>query len=291
MRVQNTFTITLGLTLLISFVIVAVVFYRNALDQAEAEAMREARMMLEVATAARAHTAEQVTPLLNQLPADAFHPESVPAHAAQNVIKRFNARFPEYTYREKALNPTNLDDLPSSWEVDLIQRFRSNPALPEIAGVRQENGRELLYIAQPIQISDPACLSCHSKPENAPPAMVAAYGSANGFGWKQDEIVGAKIVTVPKADRLASALSNVFWFLIALGSVLVVALLVAAVVVRRAVADPVHNLAERAERLSKGEGGAEELPEVGPAEFRKLSKAINRLHRSLRLMLKEAEAR
>ena len=291
MRVQNTFSITLGLTLLISFGIVAVVFYRHALVQAEQEARREARMLLEVATAARAHTSEQVTPLINALPRTAFHPESVPAHAAQNIIRRFNERFPEYTYREKALNPTNLDDLANSWEVDVIQTFRARPELTELSGVRLVDGREILYIAQPIQISDPACLGCHSTPEVAPAAMVADYGSTNGFGWKQDEIVGAKFVTVPSSDRLALALSNVFWFLIALGCVLIVALLVAIVVVRRAVAEPVQHLAERAERLSMGQGSVGELPEQGPAEFRKLSQAINRLHRSLLLMMKETEAR
>ena len=280
------------MTLLISFAIVAVVFYRHALVQAEGEAMREARMLLGVATAARAHTSEQVTPLINRLPPDAFHPESVPAHAAQNIIKRFNGDFPEYTYREKALNPTNLDDLPASWEVDVIQAFRGDPALQELSGVRQaEDGHDILYIAQPIRISDAACLSCHSTPEAAPAAMLAAYGPANGFGWKQDEIVGAKIVTVPKSDRLAPALSNVFWFLIALGSVLIIALLVAMVVVRRVLAEPVARLAERAESLSLGESAGGELPEQGPKEFRKLSQAINRLHRSLHLMLKESEAR
>ena len=78
---------------------------------------------------------------------------------------------------------------------------------------------------------------------------------------------------------------------IALGSVLIIALLVAMVVVRRVLAEPVARLAERAESLSLGDGAGGELPEQGPKEFRKLSQAINRLHRSLHLMLKELEAR
>ena len=41
-----------------------------------------------------------------------------------------------------------------------------------------------LYLARPFQIKDPACLSCHTTWEMAPPAMVKIYGPANGYGWK-----------------------------------------------------------------------------------------------------------
>ena len=48
-------------------------------------------------------------------------------------------------------------------------------------------------------------------------------------------------------------------------------------------------LAEQAERLSVGEHGAEEIVPEGTAEFRKLALAINRLHRSLMLSLRDAD--
>ena len=35
--------------------------------------------------------------------------------------------------------------------------------------------------------------------------MLAAYGSANGFGWQMDEIIGAQIVTVPMSIPLERA--------------------------------------------------------------------------------------
>src|SRR6185437_6854225 len=50
---------------------------------------------------------------------------------------------------------------------------------------------------RPIQIKDPACLTCHSTPDAAPRTMVETYGATNGFGWKVNEIVGANIVSVP----------------------------------------------------------------------------------------------
>jgi len=289
MRLQNLFSVTLGITFLTSFVIVAAIFYRGALSQAEQEAMREARMILAAATAARTYSSDRVTPLLTVRPSDKFAPESVPSFAAQTVMKGFNSAFPEYTYREAALNPTNFDDLPRAWETDIIQRFRQDPALKELTGERTEKGELLSYIAQPIRITDPACLTCHSEPKNAPASLIAAYGPSHGFGWKQDEVIGAKFMVVPKSERLALALSGVFWFLIAMGCVLIVAVMVTVFMIQRAVADPVQRLAEQAERLSVGEHGAEEIVPEGAAEFRKLALAINRLHRSLMLSLGDAD--
>jgi methyl-accepting chemotaxis protein len=289
MRLQNTFSITLGVTFFASFVVVAVIFYRGALMQAEREAVREARMMLAAATAARNYTSERVTPLLSGRMTEDFRPESVPSFATQTIMKRFNAAFAEYTYRETALNPTNLDDLPHAWESDVIQRFREDAGLKELSGERTEQARTLLYIAQPIRISDPACLTCHGEPKKAPAAMLAAYDSSHGFGWKQGEVIGAKFILVPKSERLEVALTNVFWFLIALGCVLIVALMVAVVLVQWAVANPTQQLAEQAERLSIGEHGLQELKPLGAGEFRMLASAINRLHRSLALALSHAE--
>jgi protein-histidine pros-kinase len=290
MRLQNTFSIALGITFLASFVIVAVLFYRGALHEAELGTLREARLILAAATAARTYSSDHVTPLLSaEQPAKAFSPEVVPSFAAQTTMKGFNAAFPEYSYREKALDPTSLDDLPRAWESDIIQHFKEDANLKEMTGERIENGRLFVYIAQPICIDEAACLTCHSEPKNAPPAMLAAYGPVHGFGWKQGEVIGAKFISVPKTERLALALSNVFWFLVALGCVLVVAVMVTIVLVRTAVVNPIQSLAVQAEALSVGKYGSRELTPQGSSEFRALASAINRLHRSLMLAFSAAE--
>ena len=289
MRLHNTFSIALGLTFLVSFAIVAAIFYRSAVLQSQREALREARMILGVATAARTYNSDQVTPLLVPLLTQKFDPESVPAFATQDIMKRFNGEFPAYTYRETALDPTDLNDLPRAWETDVIERFRADPGLKELSGERNDTGQLLLYIARPIQITDSACLECHSEPKNAPATMLAAYGSSHGFGWKLNDVIGARFVVVPISERLRFALTNVLWFLIALGSVMIVAFLVAIVLVKSVIANPVQRMAAQAQGLSLGEPGAEELTVQGAGEFRTLAQAINRLHRSLRLALAEVK--
>ena len=62
-----------------------------------------------------------------------------------------------------------------------------------------------VYLARPIKVTNVSCLTCHSTPDHAPAEMIRQYGSANGFGWKMDEVIGAQIVTVPTAVPLERA--------------------------------------------------------------------------------------
>ena len=54
-----------------------------------------------------------------------------------------------------------------------------------------------------------SCLECHSTADKAPVEMIKLYGSANGFGWKMNDIIGAQIVSVPMAVPVLLA-ENVF---------------------------------------------------------------------------------
>jgi hypothetical protein len=56
----------------------------------------------------------------------------------------------------------------------------------------------------PIRVKSASCLECHSTPAAAPAGMLERYGTANGFGWRMDEVVGSQIVYVP-AGQVQSA--------------------------------------------------------------------------------------
>jgi protein-histidine pros-kinase len=62
-----------------------------------------------------------------------------------------------------------------------------------------------LFLAQPISVNNVGCLECHSTPDKAPPEMVRLYGATQGFGWHMEEIVGAQIVSMPKAVPMRMA--------------------------------------------------------------------------------------
>ncbi len=133
----------------------------------------------------------------HDLPEAEFHPQTVPAYAATEIFNYFRAQYPDYAYKEATLNPTNPRDRTADWEADVVNEFRQKPDLKELVSKRTTATGVAIYIGKPITIKNSSCLTCHSTPDKAPPEMIKTYGSANGFGWKLDETIGAQIVSVP----------------------------------------------------------------------------------------------
>ncbi len=134
-----------------------------------------------------------------------FHPQSVPAFAATEIFTYLREKFPEYFYKEATLNPTNPRDRATDWETDIVNQFRGNPKLPEFSTQRETPTGAALVLARPLKVGNVSCLTCHSTPDKAPPEMIKLYGTANGFGWKLDEIIGAQVVSVPMSVPVVMA--------------------------------------------------------------------------------------
>lgn len=143
-----------------------------------------------------------------------FHPQSVPAFAATEIFTYLREKYPEYFYKEATLNPTNPRDRSTDWETDVVNQFRGNVKMPEFLSTRETATGQALILARPLKVGNVSCLTCHSTPDKAPPEMIKLYGTANGFGWKLDEIIGAQIVSVPMsvpvgmADKAWSSLTS-----------------------------------------------------------------------------------
>jgi Protein of unknown function (DUF3365) len=126
-----------------------------------------------------------------------FHPQSVPAFAATEIFGYLREKFPNFFYKEATLNPTNPRDRATDWESDIVNQFRSRPEQTELISTRDTPTGASLFLARAIKINNVSCLECHSTADKAPAEMIKLYGSANGFGWKMNDIIGAQIVSVP----------------------------------------------------------------------------------------------
>jgi len=176
------------------------VLQRNARE----EILHTAGILMESAMAVRSYTVKEIRPLLSvQIKRD-FLPQTVPAYAATTNIRNLREKYPEYTYKEATLNPTNPASRATDWESSIVDYFRNNQDKKEIVGEHDTATGPMLYIARPIQIKNQNCLRCHGKIDDAPSTMLARYGSANGFGWKMNEVVGSQIVSVPMSLTGAS---------------------------------------------------------------------------------------
>src|SRR5436190_23078263 len=71
---------------------------------AQEEVLQSARIMMESAAGARKYTSEQIAPLLKDRMEHQFYPQAVSAYAAKQNNEVIRAGYPDYTYREAALN-------------------------------------------------------------------------------------------------------------------------------------------------------------------------------------------
>jgi protein-histidine pros-kinase len=246
------------------------VSYEVLQRNAQEEILHIAEVMMESATSIRGYTVDEIRPLLNAQLAHEFLPQTVPAYAARKNIERLRQNYPDYTYKEATLNPTNPASRATDWESTIVDYFRSNREERKLIGVRKTATGPSLYVARPIQVKNQNCLVCHGERRAAPETMVAQYGEANGFGWKLEEIVGSQIVSIPMSVSLERAQSTLWTFLIAASAML-----------HYVVIKPVRQMSNIAHAVSMGKLEVPEYKPKGNDEVASLAESFNRMRRSL----------
>jgi len=272
--------VLLGIFLL-GFAIAGYVSYRALQANAREEIVQNARLMMEAALASRTYTSTQVKPLLETQLKYAFLPQTVPAYAATEVFNEMRKTHPDYGYKEATLNPTNPRDRASDWEADLVNVFRGSQSNKELIGERDTPTGRTLYLARPIDVSSASCLVCHSSVEVAPKTMVDLYGSANGFGWKFQEVIGAQIVSVPMSVPIARANETFRAFMLSLALVFLATFVMLNVMLHMMVIRRVTRLASIADQVSLGNLDAGDFKSKSRDEIGVLSEALGRMKVSL----------
>jgi protein-histidine pros-kinase len=280
----------LAVVLVLSLIIGVGSFYAVLRHRALEAGSKEAHLLLRAGIAVSGFTSDQLFRLMLELPPEKFYQQLVPFYAQNAVYQRLRAEYPAYTFRQPALNPTNTNDRPTPHEVELIGRFNDDPSLTILQGTRQDNDRTLLYIARPVRITQPACLTCHSTPEAAPAAMVAKYGASNGFGWELNQTVGMVEVSVPITEELRGIAELTTTLAAGLFLVFLITYLALTSALNIALVNPLRHLAAAAEAASRSGESAPELPPVATLELKRLSDAIRRLDTSLRKSLRQLSA-
>jgi len=257
-------------------------FSRELLQRsAREDVLQDARLIMESALASRKYTSSQIAPLLKRLGDDEFLPQTVPAFGATEQFNSLHAQFPDFSYKEATLNPTNPRDRASDWEVDIVNRFRQYPTQTEIIGERDTPTGRSLYLGKPITIDDSACLPCHSTVDAAPKSMIRKYGPANGFGWQLHETVGAQLVSVPMTLPMSHATSAFYTFLASLAGVFVAVFVVLNVMLMVIVVHRVTRLATLADEVSLGKLDGPDFPAGGGDEVSRLAQSFNRMKKSV----------
>ncbi len=281
MGLRLKFNLVLIVVFLAGFAAAGFISRQLLLDNARDEVVREARLMMEAASSVRSYTVSQIQPHLIKQLEEVFLPQTVPAYAATETINQMQKKYRDYGYKEATLNPTNPRDRATDWEADIINEFRKGGEIKELVSERVSANGRTLFIAKPLQITNPACLQCHSTPSAAPATMLKIYGEANGFGWKHNEIIGAQVVTVPMDVPIGNANRVFGTFMASLAAVFAVVFIVLNVMLSWLIVRPIRNMSMAADKISTGDFDVPEFRDKGRDEVAVLGSSFNRMRRSL----------
>jgi HAMP domain-containing protein len=280
--------VLLGIFVL-GFLIAGYVSYRALQTNAREEILQNARLMMESALSSRNYTITQVKPLLETQMKYQFLPQTVPAYAATEQFNELRKTHPDYTYKEATLNPTNPRNRATDWEADVVNIFRNTSTTKEVIGERDTPAGRSLYLSRPIQIKSASCLPCHSTVDAAPKTMLDLYGSANGFGWKMEEVIGAQIVSVPMTVPIERANRTFTTFMGSLAGVFIAIFVLLNVMLYTMVIRRVTHLAGIADEVSLGNMAAGEFKADSKDEIGVLTGAMGRMKASLVQAMKMLE--
>jgi protein-histidine pros-kinase len=256
--------------------------YAFLISNAKDQVLQQAQLMVASAKSVRDYISDDISPLLEQNPRHRVHflAETIPYFGATTTFNNLRKQYPEYSYKEAALNPTNLEDRATDWESDVIHHLRDQTGEGQLTGVRSTSSGEAIFVADPIKARQ-ECLRCHSSPTAAPPAMLTVYGSANGFGWKKDEIIGAQVISVPMSVPIQIANQAYHRLILLLVAVMLLAIAGLDAGVFWFVIRPLRIVSNNANRVSRGEKDVPSLRIPGNDEIAVVAASFNRMQVSL----------
>ncbi len=275
------FNIILAASYLVGLALCLWPFYELSRRETLGELQSQIEVLRDQALSVRQYTSDEIQPLLADSSAIQFLPQTIPSFSAQTVFRNFRKFYPQFFYKEAALNPTNPADLAQGWEKDVVEKFAANPGLDRDVSIRTTDAGPQYTATYPMVIKNASCLTCHSTPDKAPASMVALYGAKNGFGWQLDKTVVAQIISIPMSATDARIWRNLMFFVGISSGIFLVLLILLNVLLRRYVTSPVNRMARIAEAYSMGETSVSEFEYPGSDEVASLSRSFNRMRRSL----------
>lgn len=281
LKLAPKFTLILLLIFIVGSAIGGLMLSKALQRGVEEKVAAEGVMLMESMRAVRRYTDQEVRPILeaHERP-DEFWPEMIPAYSARRVFELLQEAGKgqgdfEYLYKEAVLNPTNPNDLADEFEAALVEDFRRQPDAQEKSGYRELPDQGLVfYSALPIVIREESCLVCHDTPERAPAAMLALYGSENGFNWSLNQVLGTQIVYIPSAEVFQAARQSFVSVMGLFTLFFAIALLCLNYLLKPLVVQPVQSLAKISEKLANEDIQTPE--DLDQAETRKLEKVVTR---------------
>ena len=185
-------------------------------DFATDQIYKETEIFIGTADSTRRYVKDVLRPVVaGLLPYDGFVPHAMSTtFVGREIMSRLGERFPDFSYKRAAHNPTNPINLADALELEKIRWFSENPDRKEWHGLILK-GQSSYYARFYAIRAEGECLRCHGDPKDAPQQMKDIYGTQGGFGYTIGEVVAADAVYIPvdvTFFRVKETAWNVFLF-------------------------------------------------------------------------------
>lgn len=290
LRLKQKFTILLLIILIVGVSVSGFALSFVLRQNAKREVANTALILMEAMSSVRDYTSNQINPELTDKLETTFLPQTVPAYSAREVFENLRKKgdYKDFFYKEATLNPTNLRDKADAFETKIVEGFK-NRQKPELSGFRSLPGGDVFYIARPLAVTEQSCLQCHSTVDVAPPSMIQRYGTAHGFGWNLNEIIGAQIISVP-ADRVIQKANKSSVVIVGIVLMVFVAVIISVnVFLNRQVVLPLKRITRVAEEVSTGHMEVD-FDQVSNDEIGNLARAFKRMKLSLEMAMRRLKS-
>ncbi|SHJ42795.1 HAMP domain-containing protein [Malonomonas rubra DSM 5091] len=275
---KRVFTI-LALVYIFSMAVVVGTGYYFLTEDTRREAAEKTELFLRSMNANQKYMRAFVRPKLKEITGGAYFPEaSVGAVMLAKSAKILASAYPEYVLKISSPNPLNQENLSTPFEEKLIAGF-DNGDFEEWEGFTERNGEQHYASAVPIEARK-GCIWCHDTPEVAHPDMVAEYGSTSGYGYKEGDIVGTRIVYVSTEEIKQLTWKKLAFLSAAVSILFLVALIVIDLIINRSVVKPIENIVDVAGDISRGKMDRSFDVDTKD-EIKSLADAFNRMKVSL----------
>ena len=200
--------------------------------------------------------------------------KQVPVVVAWSVAREY-AEGQGMQFTTPSLHPRNPKNIPDDFERKALEAFESDTELKEYYRRADLNGTEVLRYAQPVRLTED-CLFCHGAPA----------GEMGPFGFPKEgmhvgDLKGAFVVTAPVTSLTATARANSIALLLIDLGVLLSALGVVFLVVRRLLVRPIAASVALAEAISNNNLAVPDIEVHSMDEIGQSLVALNRMKNNL----------
>ncbi len=266
-------------------------------DFATDQIYTETDIFIGTADSTRRYVKDVLRPVVSELlPDDSFVPHAMSTtFVGREIMSRLGERFPDFSYKRAAYNPTNPINRADALEMEKIRWFSRNPESSEWHGLIKKGQASYYARFYPIRAEE-ECLHCHGDPADAPQQMKDIYGTQGGFGYRVGEVVAADAVYIP-VDVTFFRVKETAWNVFLVAGVILFALLgLFYLLFNRTVVLEMKGLLTRFKEISDpGGGDRPRTPEVGAHdEFDQLKQAFENVAADLKQThdeLRDSESR